>query len=132
MSQENVELVRSIYADWQRGDFSAVEWADPDIEFGFADGPEPGRWKGLAEMSKRYGEWLQGWREFRAAPERYITVDRERVLAFVHNSGYGRASGLELDSRSVANLFEIRDGKVTGLFLYMSRDRALADLGLEE
>ena len=31
MSQENVEMVRSIYTAWEGGDFSATEWLHPEI-----------------------------------------------------------------------------------------------------
>jgi ketosteroid isomerase-like protein len=128
----NLDLVRSIYAAWERGDFGSAAWADPEIEFAFADGPEPGSWRGLAGMAEGYRDWLRAWEDFRAEPEEYLVIDDERILVLVRNSGRGRTSGLEVESHSVANLFHLRGGKVTRIVVYLDRGRALADLGLKE
>ena len=56
MATENLDLARSIYAVWARGDFTWVDWADPEIEFVLADAPDPGRWTGPSGMA-------EGWRE---------------------------------------------------------------------
>jgi ketosteroid isomerase-like protein len=129
MGSKNLDLVRSIYAAWERGDFGSAEWADSEIEYLVVDGPEPSRWTGLAGMAQGWRDWLRAWEDFRAEPEEYLDLDNERILVLVHNSGRGRTSGLELEQRSAANLFELRDGKVTKLVIYFDRERALADLG---
>ena len=127
----NLDLVRSIYADWERGDFSQSEWADPEIEFAMIGGPDPGGWTGVAAMAGHWREWVNAWRGFRAVPEEYLLPDGERVLVLVQNHGRGRSSGVEFVQKSAANLFQLRHGKVTRLLVYLDRDRALADLGLE-
>jgi ketosteroid isomerase-like protein len=129
---ENLDLVRSIYAAWEHGDYTSVGWAHPEIEFIIAEGPSPGRWTGVAGMTEGWTNWLGAWEDFRAEAEEYMVLDSERILVLVHNSGRGRASGLEVGQRSVANLFQLRDGKVTRFVLYWDSDRALADLGLPE
>ena len=133
MSRENVELVRSIYEDWERGDFSSSEWADPEIEYVMADGPSPGSWTGVAEMAHAWREVLSAWADLHAVPEHCRELDEERVLVLNRNTGRGKASGMEVGQmwRKGANVFHVRDGKVTRLVVYFEGDRALADLGLE-
>ena len=96
MSQENVEIVRSLYAIWEGGDFSSAEWAQPEIEFVFADGPAPGSWTGLAGMAEGWRDFLSAWEEFPSRPDEFLELDDERVLALVHVSGRGKTSGLDL------------------------------------
>ena len=129
----NLDLVRSIYADWERGDFGSVEWADPEIEFAIADGPAPGRWAGVVGMGEGSRGYLSSWEHWRAEPEEFREIDDERVIVMFRERGRGKTSGVDLaDVRvSGATLFCIRGGLVVRLAFYFDRDRALADLGLE-
>ena len=134
MASANVDLVRSIYAAWGRGNFSATEWVYPEIEFVMVGGPSPGTWTGLAGMAEATHEFLSAWEDLRAEAEEYREIDGERVLVLIHHRGRGKTSGLELGQMQTKNaaLFHVRDGKVIRFVAYWDRDRALADLGLKE
>jgi ketosteroid isomerase-like protein len=125
----NVDLVRSISAAWQRGDYGSVEWADPEIEFVIADGPEPGRSTGHGGLAPDLLDFQDAWEEYHSEAVEYRELDDERVFVLTHATGRGRVSGVEISQRR-ANLFSVHNGKVTRLVAYWDRDRALADLGL--
>jgi ketosteroid isomerase-like protein len=135
MSQENVELVRSIYEPWGRGDFSSAEWAHPEIEFVIADfGPLVGSTKGLAGMAETWRTFLGAWEEYRCEVDEYRELDDERVLVLLHIIGRGKSSGVQLGQvrTKAANLFHVRGGKVTRLVIWADQERGLAELGLSE
>src|SRR5262249_26588214 len=92
----NLDLVRSIYADWERGDWTSVSWAHPDIEFVFADGPSPGSFKGVAAMARSWRDYMSDWRDVRADAKEFREIDSERVLVLLDFVGRGRASGVEV------------------------------------
>jgi ketosteroid isomerase-like protein len=129
-----VDLVRSIFVGWERGDYGSTQWAHPEIEFVFADGPTPGRWTGLSGLAEAWSDFLSVWDEFRSTPDSYQELDDDRVLALAHYGGRGRTSGLEVEQirSDSAGVFHFRAGKVTRLVFYFDRQRALADLGLAQ
>jgi ketosteroid isomerase-like protein len=134
MSQENLDLVRSIYAAWERGDFSMGEWADPSIEFERVDGPAPGTWRGKDEIAAGVREMLSAWDDFRLSADEYREVDDKQVLVLARMIGRGKRSQADPAQlgATAANLFHVERGKVTRVVTYYDYDRALADLGLEE
>jgi ketosteroid isomerase-like protein len=129
----NLDLVRSIYANWERGDyFRHADWADPEIEFVIADGPEPGRWRRLAGMADGWRGVLTTTEDLRVEIDGCREIDDERVLVFNRRTGRTKALGLDLANITshTALIFHVRDGKVTRLVFYWDRNRAFADLGL--
>ena len=128
----NLDLVRSIFAAWERGDLQSAEWAHSEIEFVLADGPSPGTWTGFAGMAEAMRDFLSAWEDYHFQADEYRELDNERVLVLGHYGGRGKTSGLDLGQTGAkgATLFHIHGGKVTSLVIYWDRERALAEVGL--
>jgi ketosteroid isomerase-like protein len=132
MSSANLDLVRSINAAHERGDFSSAEWAHSEIDYVIADGPSPGRWTGAAGMAESFRGNLIGWKDFRIEVDEYRELDDERVLVLTRSTAHGKAGGLVVGQMRAkgAALYHVNGGKVTRLVYYWDRERALADVGL--
>jgi ketosteroid isomerase-like protein len=128
---DNVDLVGAICSRWARGDWSAVEWADPEIEFVIADGPDPRTVTGIARMAQTWREFLATFSDYATTPEELEELDGGRVLVKLTATGRGKASGADLATNYGATVFDLRDGAVTRLAVYFDRRNALRDLGLE-
>jgi ketosteroid isomerase-like protein len=128
----NLDLLRSMYAASERGDYTSVDWAHPEIELVFADGPSPGTWSGLAGVAEGFRSWLSAWEELRAEAEEFRELDDDRIFVLVRYHGRGKTSGVELRQMRAegAALFHFRGGKVAKQIIYFDRERAYSDLGL--
>jgi hypothetical protein len=145
---ENLDLVRSMYEDWELGDVRSIEWAHPGyvtaqdyrelddqrvpVLFLIGGVGKTSR-VDLAEMPTEVAHVFD-IRDGRIAK---LDLDSERVLVLEDRSARAKKSGLRIgemsgEARSKgATLFHLRDGKVTRFVTYFDRDRSFADLGLE-
>jgi ketosteroid isomerase-like protein len=132
MPSRNLDLVRSIYADFERGNYFAGDWRAPELEFVMADGPEPGRWSGVAAAAQRWREFLHDWQDTHPQAQEYRELDDESVLVLFRPGGRGKGSGLEVADTGAraATLFQIRGGKATRVVVYLDPEHAFAELGL--
>jgi len=129
MSQENVEMVRSSYA--QSGLAALADRVAPDAEFDLsAMYPDAPILRGIDDLLRfrQTGPW---GRSLHFEPERFFDIDAERVLVFVRVTATGEESGVPVEIRS-AHEFTFRDGMLVCLKVYGDRDEALEAVGLRE
>jgi ketosteroid isomerase-like protein len=135
MSQENVEIVRQLFAAFNRQDANAVrdlwtldaEWHPAYIGGGLLEGAAFRGREGVIEFVELQSET---WESVVVEPleMRYLG---DQVLAEVRLRAVGRASGIPVE-RTTWNVFLLRDGKAASGRVYTSKDDALRAVGLAE
>jgi len=138
VSQENGAIVRSIYVDWQRGDFSLMdresEWRDvfePDFEWHTrADLPDAGVRKRYEGIVRLRDEWVDAFDDMHIDLGELIDAG-DHVVAVTRLCGCLRGSGHELDVEET-QVWRMRGGRATEVRAYLTRSEALNAVGLAE
>jgi hypothetical protein len=128
VSDQNLEAVRRISEPWARGDFSAIDWADPEIVF--RSRAREGVTRGVEAMGREWAGWLETFEEFRSEALAYFDAG-DQVVTFNRFSERGKGSGVPMREIPGAARFVLRDGKVVELQLYSDRKQALRDAGID-
>jgi ketosteroid isomerase-like protein len=134
MSEENVERLRPIYAEWEQGRLAAGrELLDPDItvETFMPDSREAVTLQGLDQFEGFVRDWLTQWQEYRVTGEDFREVEADKVLVSGRQIATGHRSGVGVESPAFA-VWTFRGGRVVKLTLHYDRADALAAAGVSE
>jgi ketosteroid isomerase-like protein len=124
MAPDNLETVKGIFRSWEIGDFSSVDWADPEIEFTIP-GPDPRVHRGVEAVGAAWAEWLRAFSEFSIEALSVHPVGDDKVVVEQLFRGKGRGSGIPVDEIVGAALLTLRDGKVTRFQGFTTLEAAL-------
>jgi ketosteroid isomerase-like protein len=131
MSQENVELIRSIYEKWGEGDFRTDHAFDEHVVFVVPpEFPDAGTYFGSDAVAEYTRGFLEPWTHITIAAEDLLPAG-DSVPASVLQRGTGDASGAETELRYF-QLWSLRGDKVIRLENFRERDKALRAAGLTQ
>jgi len=129
MSQENVEIVRTMLDTWETVGFDATISAfDPDVELvdlqsamGMQD-----RGRGPEELRRIAEQWTEIFDDWRVEVHEIVDLGGEWVMAYVRFHGVGRDSGIPVSNRQF-ELYRLIEGKIVEIRVgFHDREGALA------
>jgi ketosteroid isomerase-like protein len=137
MSRENVEIVRTAWDAFSRGDATAaLDVFAPDVEFDvsrdiWGDVMGGGRYHGAEGVASWLRDLYEAWETFEMAADEHIDAGDDQVITVLSARGRGRVSGVEVEHHP-AGVGTLRDGKVARVVWFPTRKEALEAAGLSE
>jgi ketosteroid isomerase-like protein len=91
----------------------------------------PAVYRGIDGLARLNDEIRDVWEEFRVVPEQFIDAG-DRVVVMEKVRGRGRSSGVEVETRTHATIWTLRDGQVTRVQVGVDPNEALKAVGQEK
>ena len=127
MSAENVEIVREIYARFNRRDYEGMwELMTPGMEFRMRNwvGPEKQRFFGREGAAEYYRDAFATFANFIMEPVTLVDCG-DQVAAELVDTGEGKTSGVEVEFR-ICGLWTLAGGRATRFEIFDTLEEALA------
>lgn len=133
MSQEDVELVRSVIEGWNRaGNAGVVSLLSADwVGHPFPEWPSDPIYHGRAGFEKLSDEWTETFDEVTWAIERLVGAEGS-VVALVHHQGLIRGAGVPMSQPIGAVFTSFTDGTVGEISFFITWAEALEAAGVRE
>jgi ketosteroid isomerase-like protein len=138
MSQENVEIVRTLAEGFQRRQHEqAFEFYDPEIEWdasgaGGVDAAIASVFHGHEGVRAYWRNWLSAWSDLRFEIEDVLDAGDDVVPLIRNQRQWGRSSGIEAEMPPFGMVFTIRGGNVVRWRIFPDQQSALEAAGLSE
>jgi ketosteroid isomerase-like protein len=134
MSQENVEIVeRAVAAVNDRDIDGYLACCTEDIQLQTPLTPIEGTYEGSEGIRRYFADLRDAGRDFRITIDRLETVGADRVIGFLRLNMSGRASGISPGGDIPAtNVWDLADGKIKRVRVFLDRREALEAVGLSE
>ena len=135
MPQTDIDVVLDQFAAVNEQEFQrAMDRYADDVRL-FAS-EDSGLKAGVFEGKEVVGEWFGDWFRIFAPGYRFEIVEAREldtgvIFVFATHGGYGRLSGAEVRGET-GYLYRVRDGKVSQVGFYASREEALEAASLPE
>jgi ketosteroid isomerase-like protein len=145
MSQENVEMVRAVLEAYQRPEGMAgvasgdldLGWVDPDVEW---DASRLGEmipdlaevYRGHEGVRTYWRRWFDAWSGLEFEVQDVLDAGDDVVALLRNQRQWGRRSGICTELPPYAQVFTIRNGKLTRWRTFPDQASALEAVGLSE
>jgi ketosteroid isomerase-like protein len=122
---------RAIAAVNERDVERYLTYCTEDIELRTPLEPITGVYEGGPGVRRFFADVEDAGTDFRLDLERLEAIGEDRVLAFLRVSARGRASGIPQGAET-ANVYDIVEGKIGRIRIFLDRQEALEAVGLRE
>ena len=132
MSQENVRLVERAIAAINARDIEGYRaCCTENVKLETPMAAVGGVYEGIDGITRFLKDVEDAAPDWRMEPDGVEEVDSKRVIAFLRNSSTGRASGVRM-AWPQTNVYDLIDGKISHIRIFLDRQEALKAVGLEE
>ena len=132
MPEENVEIVRRMYDAYLRGDAEgALAHLHPEVKTDFTVRADiRGVKTGREAMREIVTTWVNTWDDYTETIDELFELG-DRVCLVATQTGRGKGSGALIENQFAA-LYEVEDGLITSVTMFMNRADALNAAGAPE